>query len=147
MTSAAALTPAATATVSLHDALPIYTDSGCTANAVDQTPATNTVTNHLAPDSAAHTFTTAGTWYWQAVYSGDALNATATSPCNETLVIPNEHTSELNPYNDVRRRPHPRGHRHRLPTRRPSDLHRLGLHRQRGGPDPRHQHGDQPPGP
>src|SRR5437588_715003 len=89
MTSAAALTPAATATVSLHDALPIYTDSGCTANAVDQTPATNTVTNHLAPDSAAHTFTTAGTWYWQAVYSGDALNATATSPCNETLVVQN----------------------------------------------------------
>src|SRR5205807_241703 len=69
-----------------------FTDSGCTANAVDQTPATNTVTNHLAPDSAAHTFTTAGTWYWQAVYSGDALNATATSPCNETLVVQNHPT-------------------------------------------------------
>src|SRR5205085_2472998 len=54
--------------------------------------ATNTVTNHLAPDSAAHTFTTAGTWYWQAVYSGDALNATATSPCNETLVVQNHPT-------------------------------------------------------
>src|SRR5438445_660090 len=36
-----------------------YTDDNCTLNAVDQTPATNTVTNHLAPDSAAHTFATA----------------------------------------------------------------------------------------
>src|SRR5436305_9669973 len=63
--------------------------SGCTANTVDQTPATNTVTNHLAPDSAAHTFATAGTWYWQAVYSGDTLNTTTTHPCTETLSAKN----------------------------------------------------------
>src|SRR5207248_1402151 len=66
-----------------------YTDDKCTLNAVDQTPTTNTGTNHLAPDSAAHNFATAGTFYWQAVYSGDTLNASATSACNETLVVQN----------------------------------------------------------
>src|SRR5205085_1421130 len=85
----AAVISGATASAGGTIAYAYYTDDKCTANAVDQTPATNTVTNHLAPDSAAHTFTTAGTWYWQAVYSGDALNATATSPCNETLVVQN----------------------------------------------------------
>src|SRR5205807_113886 len=50
-----------------------FTDDKCTANAVDQTPSPATVTNHVAPDSAAHTFATAGTFYWQAVYSVDAL--------------------------------------------------------------------------
>jgi hypothetical protein len=29
----------------------------------------------------------AGTFYWQAVYSGDANNKAATSPCNEVLVV------------------------------------------------------------
>ncbi len=33
------------------------------------------------------TFLNAGTFYWQAVYSGDANNNGATSPCNEVLVV------------------------------------------------------------
>src|SRR5207248_1744069 len=77
----AAVISGATASAGGTIAYAYYTDDSCTANAVDQTPATNTVTNHLAPDSAAHTFTTAGTFYWQAVCSGDALGATASSPC------------------------------------------------------------------
>src|SRR5437763_1261524 len=53
-----------------------YTDDKKNLNAVDQTPATNTVTNHLSPDSASQTFATAGTGSWPALFSDDAPTAT-----------------------------------------------------------------------
>jgi hypothetical protein len=64
----------------------MYTDSGCTQNGADF--GTVTVTNGVVPDSNANAVNTAGTYYFQAVYSGDSNNNTATSGCTtEKLVI------------------------------------------------------------
>jgi hypothetical protein len=65
----------------------VYTDDTCST--VLQGAGTKTLTvAHLVPDSDAITFNNAGTWYWQAVYSGDANNATAKSTCKEeTLTV------------------------------------------------------------
>jgi hypothetical protein len=80
---------------SLHGATPnagghvtytVYTDSACTLGA--QSAGTVLVTNGSVPRSNSITFGSVGTWYWQAVYSGDANNRGATSLCtSETLVI------------------------------------------------------------
>ena len=46
------------------------------------------VTGGVAPPSAAHTFPTAGTFYWAAFYSGDPNNLAAASVCvTEPLVV------------------------------------------------------------
>jgi hypothetical protein len=64
----------------------VYTNNTCTTGA--QSAGTVTVTNGGVPGSNTLTFNTAGTFFWQAVYSGDANNATASSPCvSETLTI------------------------------------------------------------
>jgi hypothetical protein len=64
----------------------VYTNATCTTGA--QSAGVKTVTNHLVPDSDAITFNSAGTWYWQAAYSGDANNNGATSACvSETLTV------------------------------------------------------------
>ena len=63
-----------------------FSDSSCTLNARDA--GTVTVTNGSVPDSNPLTFAHAGTFFWQAVYSGDANNKGATSVCtSEPLVI------------------------------------------------------------
>ncbi|MFL6163950.1 MAG: hypothetical protein ACJ74U_17235 [Jatrophihabitantaceae bacterium] len=64
-----------------------YTNSGCTLGARDA--GTVTVTNAVVPDSNALTFNTAGTYYWQAVYTGDAKNNGATSTCTEEQLVVN----------------------------------------------------------
>ncbi|WP_138418417.1 hypothetical protein [Sinomonas gamaensis] len=64
----------------------VYTNNTCSAGA--QSAGTVTVTNGAVPDSNAVTFNTAGTYYWQAAYSGDANNNGATSACtSEQLVV------------------------------------------------------------
>ncbi len=64
----------------------VYTDSSCTLNPQDA--GTKSVTNGIVPDSNAITFNSAGTFFWQAVYSGDANNDSATSACtSEQLVV------------------------------------------------------------
>ena len=64
----------------------VYSDDTCTT--VAQQAGTKTVSNGLVPNSNSITFDDAGTWYWQAVYSGDDSNAGAISTCTEeTLVI------------------------------------------------------------
>ena len=64
----------------------VYTDNACTTGAV--AAGTVTVTNGTVPDSSPITFNTAGDYYWQAVYSGDASNNGATSVCtSEHLVV------------------------------------------------------------
>ena len=57
----------------------------------------NTVTvptSGTVPNSSTVTFNSAGTFYWQAVYSGDANNYGASSPCtsgsNEQLTVTNK---------------------------------------------------------
>jgi hypothetical protein len=68
----------------------VYTNSTCTLGARDA--GTVNVTNGNVPDSTALSFNAAGDVYWQAVYSGDANNAGATSTCTEEhLVIGQNH--------------------------------------------------------
>jgi hypothetical protein len=63
-----------------------YSDSSCSQNPQDA--GTKTVTNGVVPDSNAISFSAAGTYFWQAAYSGDANNNPATSPCtSERLVV------------------------------------------------------------
>ena len=60
-----------------------YTNNTCTTGQV----AVNTVTvptSGNVPNSNTVTFNSAGTFYWQAVYSGDTNNNGASSPCTAT---------------------------------------------------------------
>jgi uncharacterized repeat protein (TIGR01451 family) len=70
----------------------VYTDSSCTQGKQDA--GTVDVTDGSVPDSNPITFNAAGTYYWQAAYSGDNKNDAATSACtDEQLVIaPNSPT-------------------------------------------------------
>lgn len=64
----------------------VYTDSTCTLNA--QTAGTVTVTNGVVPNSNTILFNSAGTFFWQAVYSGDSNNLGASSVCTtEQLTV------------------------------------------------------------
>jgi hypothetical protein len=64
----------------------VYSDNTCSTQVADG--GTKTVTNGNVPDSNPVTFDNAGTFYWQAVYSGDANNNGATSDCtSEKLVV------------------------------------------------------------
>jgi plastocyanin len=75
-------------TATLHDATAdaggtvtytLYNNSTCTGTGTDLTPVNNSVVNGVVPDSAPHTFNSPGTFYFYAVYSGDARN---TGPVN-----------------------------------------------------------------
>ena len=61
-----------------------YTNSTCTAGA--QAAGTVTVSDGVVPASNSITFNTAGTYYWQATYSGDANNAAASSSCGSEVL-------------------------------------------------------------
>ncbi len=69
-------------------------DAGaCTDNPQDA--GTKTVTNGDVPDSDPITFNNAGTFYWQAVYSGDANNDGATSACQSEILVVNKNQSAI----------------------------------------------------
>ncbi|HET9109449.1 MAG TPA: hypothetical protein VFN78_01365, partial [Ktedonobacterales bacterium] len=72
----------------------VYTDSACTQG--KQSAGTMTVTNGTVPDSNAITFNSAGTYYWQAVYSGDAKNNGATSICGTEVLTVNKNAPGIN---------------------------------------------------
>jgi uncharacterized repeat protein (TIGR01451 family) len=64
----------------------VYSDNACKSKFADG--GTVSVTNGSVPNSGNVTFPHAGTFYWQASYSGDAGNTAALSPCtSEQLVI------------------------------------------------------------
>jgi uncharacterized repeat protein (TIGR01451 family) len=67
----------------------VYSDDECSTLVADLTPVDNTVVAGVAPDSLGHTFNSAGTFYFQATYSGDNNNTgPVSSPCeSEQLVI------------------------------------------------------------
>jgi uncharacterized repeat protein (TIGR01451 family) len=67
----------------------VYSDNECSNLVADLTPADNTVVDGVAPDSLSHTFDSAGTFYFQATYSGDGNNTgPVSSECtSEQLVI------------------------------------------------------------
>jgi hypothetical protein len=75
----------------------VYTDNACSAGA--QAAGTVNVSSGVVPASNGIKFTSAGTWYWQAVYTGDGNNNGATSVCtDETLVVnPNSPTLPTTP--------------------------------------------------
>jgi hypothetical protein len=58
----------------------VFDDSNCT-HAVNTGTALSITTPGQLPNSAAVTLNTAGTYYWQAAYSGDTNNASSTSTC------------------------------------------------------------------
>lgn len=63
-----------------------YSENTCTG--IPTPVGSVAVTNGIVPDSSNVTFLTAGTFYWQASYSGDANNYGATSACiSETLIV------------------------------------------------------------
>ena len=69
----------------------VYTENTCTTlyNGAG-TPGTVTVTNDVVPNSNTITFPTgsAGTYFWQAVYSGNSNNLGASSACiSEPLIV------------------------------------------------------------
>jgi hypothetical protein len=68
----------------------VYTNNTCNAGA--QAAGTVTVTNGVVPNSNPITFNSAGDFFWQAVYSGDANNNGASSDCtSEHLVVGKNH--------------------------------------------------------
>jgi hypothetical protein len=71
----------------------VYTNATCDSpDPIDA--GTKTVTNGVVPDSDPITFNSAGDYYWQAVYSGDANNNGATSVCtSEHLVVVKQNTA------------------------------------------------------
>ena len=78
----------------------LYSDNTCSTLVQDLTPATATVVNGVAPDSTSYTFNSAGTWYFQATYSGDANNTgpVSSSCTSETMVVsPNTPTINTTP--------------------------------------------------
>ena len=62
----------------------VYTDSACSQNA--RAAGGGTVTNGSVPNSSLLTFNSAGTFYWQVVYSGDSNNNGATSACTSEIL-------------------------------------------------------------
>ncbi len=64
----------------------VYTDSGCTTGA--QSAGTEDINemNGAVPPSSTLPFNTAGTFYWQAVFSGDGNNAGTSSACTSEAV-------------------------------------------------------------
>lgn len=62
----------------------VYTNNTCTTLAASG--GDKTVTNGSTPNSDALQFITAGTYYWQAAYLGDADNAAATSSCTGAIL-------------------------------------------------------------
>lgn len=82
-------TPAAGGTVTYT----VYSDMACTQGA--RSAGTLTVTNGVVPDSNTLTFPTIGTFWWQARYSGDANNESATSDCSSEPLEVVKAASEL----------------------------------------------------
>ena len=65
----------------------VYANNACTVGS--QSAGVVAVTNKVVPNSTAVLFTTPGTFYWQAVYSGDTQNAAATSTCGAAVLTVN----------------------------------------------------------
>ncbi|HWB33721.1 MAG TPA: SdrD B-like domain-containing protein [Candidatus Paceibacterota bacterium] len=62
----------------------VYSDNACTASYLNA--GSQTVTSGRIPNSASYQFNTPGTYYWQAVYTGDQYDAMATSTCTGAML-------------------------------------------------------------
>jgi len=61
----------------------VYSDAACTQSVVTGSPVS--FTNGAVPPSDPVTLSTPGTYYWQAVYSGDVWNGASTSLCGSEV--------------------------------------------------------------
>ena len=113
-----------------------YTNNTCTTGQVT----VNTVTvptSGTVPNSSTVTFNSVGTFYWQAVYSGDANNNGASSQCtrfnNEQLTVGHGHadTDRERP-DDWHDRDRHHGGQHHLDPRRLLGLERRRHHHLQG---------------
>jgi len=77
----------------------VYSNNTCTQGAVSA--GTVTVTNGVVPDSNAIQFNNAGTFYWQAVYSGDLKNNGAVSACISEVLVVNPNTPAISTAQNV----------------------------------------------
>jgi hypothetical protein len=88
----------------------VYSNNTCTADERDA--GEKTVVNGIVPNSNALVFNTPGTYYWQAVYSGNTQNSAATSTCGSEILtvlatttppVPDQGTASLSGtvYNDL----------------------------------------------
>lgn len=73
-----------TANASGTVAYKVYSNNACSTLFADA--GVKTVASSVVPNSDAILFNTPGTYYWQAVYSGDSLNARATSTCTSEIL-------------------------------------------------------------
>jgi len=64
----------------------VYSNIACITSSLVKSSAAKPVTSGSA-DSGNIPFPSAGTFYWQAIYSGDSNNWTSTSPCDEVLTV------------------------------------------------------------
>jgi hypothetical protein len=64
------------------------TSNNCPATGATQVGATVAVSGNGDYSSSSQTFSTPGTYYWYAVYSGDGSNNGASSPCEPLVVQP-----------------------------------------------------------
>jgi hypothetical protein len=93
----------------------VYTNATCTSGA--EAAGKVTVTNGTVQSSDTITFTNAGLYFWQAVYSGDTSDNGATSPCiiEPLLVIPNVFAAWHMVFDEIKTLFHvTRGHEARL---------------------------------
>src|SRR5262249_52487528 len=73
----------------------VYSNDTCTTGARDA--GTKAVTNGSVADSDGLAFNSAGTFYWQPVYSGDPTNKAATSSCKAAVPTIGKHTPPIAP--------------------------------------------------
>ena len=71
----------------------VFDNPQCAGTATDAGMAT--VTNGVPGNSIAITFNLAGKFYWQADYSGDANNDSATSPCSLEVVTVDKNIPDI----------------------------------------------------
>ena len=80
MTDSATLTGTNASTATGTVTYDVYSDAACTVAVNSGTPETITTPGSL-PASAPVSLPSAGTYYWQASYSGDTNNLLSTSTC------------------------------------------------------------------
>jgi hypothetical protein len=71
----------------------VYGDATCTTAVADA--GTVSISNGTVPDSNDVTFAAAGTYYWQAAYSGDGNNDAATSECTTEIMVVNPNAPSI----------------------------------------------------